>query len=141
MTEHSLKKPYLITISKEKKYRVREKLHSQVMTDGQTIFQNRTLFNSLQRFSLSLTVKTTQIVFVLKPHQNIACCVSPLHTPRIELPTYLHTPPPFFSNCILCRPPHAVSNPHIPARYPYVLARCSIPRITKPYNLVPIPTS
>jgi hypothetical protein len=67
MTEHSLKKPYLITISKEKKYRVRAELHSQVMIDGQIIFQNGTLLNSLQRSPLHKG-KTTQIVFMLKPH-------------------------------------------------------------------------
>ena len=128
MTEHSLKKPYLITISKEKKYRVRAELHSQVMIDGQIIFQNGTLLNSLQRSPLHKG-KTTQIVLMLKPHYNICVVSHLLHTTSFELPTYLHSPPFRIAPCVVL-PTHFQSR-HFSC-YPYVLARCSFHAIQNP---------
>ena len=100
-----------------------------------------TLLNSLQRFPLHKG-KTTQIVFV-EPHQNIALCLTFAY-PEIRtanVPAYTTT---FFELHTLLFSP-CISNLHILARYPYILARCPshasyiptlqhIDPLTRPYS-------
>ena len=106
-----LQKPYLIIISK-----------GQQSTGYDLSLMDKPFLkmNHHQRFSLSIS-KTTQIIFAEASPKH--CVVSHLCIPRDSncqrTCIYHHL---FFELHTLLFSPR-VSNPHIPARYPYILAR------------------
>ena len=115
------KKPYLITISKEKKYRVRAELHSQVMIDGKSFFKMELCWNSLQRSPLHKSKQLKSFLCWSLTKIFFALCLT-VCTPRVSTAYDLHSPPVRIA-------PGVVHPTHFSILtfqcYPHVLACCS----------------